>query len=52
MSLSKSKCQYSNNCLQYIKCAVPLSIMAVEGFITLAPEVDPHEESHGEKSTQ
>ncbi len=23
MSLSKSKCLYSNNCLQFLKCAVP-----------------------------
>ncbi len=25
MSLSKSKCWQSNNCLQYLKCAVPLA---------------------------
>jgi hypothetical protein len=25
MSLSKSKCCYSNNCLQFLKCAVPLT---------------------------
>jgi hypothetical protein len=24
MSLSKSKCWYSNNCLHFLKCAVPL----------------------------
>ncbi len=25
MSLSKSKCWYSNNCLHFLKCVVPLS---------------------------
>ncbi len=25
MSLSKSKCWYSNNCLQFLKCAVTLN---------------------------
>ncbi len=25
MSLSKSKCLYSNNCLHFQKCAVPLN---------------------------
>jgi hypothetical protein len=24
MSLSKSKCMYSNNCLHFLNCAVPL----------------------------
>jgi hypothetical protein len=24
MSLTKSKCWYSNNCLHFLKCAVPL----------------------------
>ncbi len=26
MSQSKSKCWYSNNCLQFLKCAVPLDL--------------------------
>ncbi len=26
MSLSKSKCWYSNNCLHFLKCAVPIII--------------------------
>ncbi len=26
MSLSKSKCWYSNNCLHFVKCAVPLTV--------------------------
>jgi len=28
MSLSKSKCWFSNNCLHFLKCAVPLWILA------------------------
>ncbi len=27
MSLSKSKCWYSNNCLHFLKCAIPFSAM-------------------------
>jgi hypothetical protein len=34
ISLSKSKCWYSNNCLHFLKRAVPLS--AKKSFITLA----------------
>jgi hypothetical protein len=26
MSLGTSKCQYSNNCLQFLKCSVPLTL--------------------------
>jgi hypothetical protein len=29
MSLSKSKCLYSNNCLQFLKCALPLGFNLV-----------------------
>ncbi len=27
MYLSKSKCWYSNNCLHFLKCAVPLKLI-------------------------
>ncbi len=30
MSLSKSKCWYSNDCLHFLKCAVPLGICGIE----------------------
>jgi hypothetical protein len=29
MSLSKSKCWYSNNCLLFLKCAVPLNLNVI-----------------------
>ncbi len=35
MSLSKSKCLYSNNCLQFLKCAVPLYLNGMVRFIRL-----------------
>ncbi len=37
MSLSKSKCWYSNNCLQFLKRAVPL-ITASKSFIAQADD--------------
>jgi hypothetical protein len=30
MSLSKSKCLYSNNCLHFLKCAVPYKEFVIE----------------------
>ncbi len=30
MSLSKSKCWYSNNCLHFLKCTVPLSLSSLK----------------------
>ncbi len=38
MSLSKSKCQYSNNCLQFLKRPVPLTksnLLKISGSISL-----------------
>jgi hypothetical protein len=29
MSLGKSKCWYSNNCLQFLNCVVPLSFFGL-----------------------
>jgi hypothetical protein len=37
MSLSKSKCCYSNNCLQFLERAVPL-ITALKSFIAQADD--------------
>jgi hypothetical protein len=33
MSLSQSKCSYSNNCLQFLKCAVPIYFTVVLTFL-------------------
>ncbi len=30
MSLSKSKCWYSNSCLHFLKCAVPIDIKSIQ----------------------
>jgi len=35
MSLSKSKCWYSNNCLHFLKCAAPLSLCRVMCWASL-----------------
>jgi len=35
MSLSESKCWYSNNCLHFFKCAVPLIILKEKNTTTL-----------------
>ncbi len=33
MSLSKSKCLYSNNCLHFLKCPVPLAHLSDASFL-------------------
>ncbi len=39
MSLSKSLCWYSNNCLYFIKCAIPLFTIFKVRHSTLIPAV-------------
>ncbi len=35
MFLSKSKCWYSNNCLHFLKCAVPLIFVFDLSFVSV-----------------
>jgi hypothetical protein len=44
VSLSKSKCWYSNNCLHFLKCAVPLASLTL---LRLHPEVHPLFKTYG-----